>query len=415
MKSSLSTGIAAAALMAASSLSAAMATSRAGGLSPIVDNPNPADQQKYIDISRPVTFPGSFTDAAVIWTGGPNAGCFAGFNLFFVRPSPASATTLTVVASRGPFSTPTQGLVDAAISPPVQLEAGDLVAIDIPSAACGGPSFGPPVAGTHTVAFTGPVEQTFDYSGEPNLALASESPNLIALSGGTEFRDGVIAGAGSFKGATSNFKTAMQIVNPGTIDIAGSLVFHPIGRPAGPFDPAYPYAIHSHQSISIPDVVDAMGVSGLGSIDVVPNLSYAPLVVTRVFDDDGGGRASGFTEPTVRLGDSSVLQTGDEGWLLAPDDFVHYRMNIGVRSLAGGATLAITVLKPDGSVVGTLTRSLDPDELQQQAIQDYLNPNIDQNYAIVVDVVSGSAIVYGVTVNNATNDTGQTFASRTRF
>jgi len=415
MKSSLATGIAAAALMAASSVSAFMATSRAGGLSPVVVNVHPADQQKYIDLSRPVTFPGSFTDAAVIWIGGPNAGCFAGFNLFFVRPSSSDPTTLRVVASRGPFATPGQGLVDAPLSPPVPLEAGDLVGIDIPSGACGGPSFGPPVTGTHAVAFTGPVDPTFDYSGKPNLVLASESPNLIALSGGTEFRDGIIAGAGSFKGATSNFRTAMQIVNPGPIDIAGSLVFHPIGRPAGPFDPAYPYAILSHQSISIADVVDAMGVSGLGSIDVVPNLSYAPLVVTRVFDDDGSGRAAGFTEPTVRFGDASVLQTGDEGWLLAPDDLVNYRMNIGVRSLAAGATLAVTVLKPDGSVVGTITRHFDPDEFEQQPVKDYLNPNIDPNDAIVVDVVSGSAIVYGVTVNNATNDTGQTFASRTRF
>ncbi len=290
-----------------------------------------------------------------------------------------------------------------------------MIGIDIPSAACGGPSFGPQVTGTHAIAFTGPVETTFDYSVKPNLVLAAESPNLIALAGGTEFRDGIIAGAGSFKGATSNFKTGMQIVNPGTIDISGSLVFHPIGRPAGPFDPAYPYAILAHQSISIPDVVDAMGVSGLGSIDVVPNLSYAPLIITHVFDDDGGGRAAGFTEPTVRPGDASVLQEGDEGWLLAPDDLVNYRMNIGVRSLSQGATLAVTVLKPDGSIVGTFTRQLDPDEFEQQPIKDYLNPNIDPNYAIVIDVVSGSAIVYGVTVNNATNDTGQTFASRTRF
>jgi len=415
MKRSLATGLAAAALMAASGLSASAATSRAGGLSAVVVNRHPADQQKYVDMSRPVTFPGSFTDAAVIWIGGPNAGCFAGFNLFFARPSSSDPTSLRVVASRGPFATPGQGLVDAQLSPPVQIEAGDLVGIDIPSASCGGPSFGPPLTGTHTVAFTGPVETTFDYSVKPNLVLAAESPNLIALSGGTEFRDGVIAGAGSFQGTTSNFKTAMQIVNPGPIDISGSLVFHPIGRPAGPFDPAYPYAILSHQSISLPDVVDAMGVSGLGSIDVVPNLSYAPLIVTRVFDDDGSGRAAGFTEPTVRFGDASVLQAGDEGWLIAPDDLVNYRMNVGVRSLAAGATLAITVLKPDGSVVGTSTKVFDPDEFEQQPVRDYLNPNIAPNDAIVVDVVSGSAIVYGVTVNNGTNDTGQTFASRTRF
>ncbi len=124
MKSSLATEIAAAAIMAASSLPAAIATSRAGGLSPVIVNLHPADQQKYIDMSRPVTAAGSFTDAAVIWTGGPNAGCYAGFNLFFVRPSSSGATTLTVVAARGPFATAGQGLVAAELSPPCSSRRG---------------------------------------------------------------------------------------------------------------------------------------------------------------------------------------------------------------------------------------------------------------------------------------------------
>ncbi len=413
MKKALAAGLVT--LLGAGSVWATTATVRIGGLT--ADSAfNPfLSQTVVVDLLHAATASGSFSTAAVIWDGGPLGGCTNQFHILFYRPI-GNGTTLKLLADRGPFNSPQRGLVNATLSPAVSLEAGDVMAIEYTGdTGCGGVALGSSGGGAKAVAFSGSTGPNVALCSAPDAELLIQSPSMMAFSGGTEFRDGIVAGAGSFQGTNTNFKSGMQLVNPGLADVRGKLVFHPIGQPGSPSDPSLPYTIPMGAVLSLPDVVSAMGVSGLGSIDVICNDSYPPLIITHVYNDAGAAGAAGFTEPMVRLGDNDILQAGDEGWLVAPADTTSYRMNIGVRTLNGGASFTVHVLDPEGNSVGTTEWTLPADELIQESAADFLGVNVGANDSVVFDMVLGNAIIYGVSVNNVTNDTGQTFASRTRF
>jgi hypothetical protein len=402
-------------LLGAGTVCATTATARVGGLSADGSYVPFLTSRVIVDLLRPATGSGSFTTAAVIWAGGPEGGCSNAFHVIFYRPV-GNGTTMMRLADRGTFAAPQEGLVNAPLSPAVSLEAGDVIAVDETGGpACGTVALGAAGGGAKAVAFSGSTGPSVALCSAPAAQLLLSSPSVEAFAGGTEFRDGIVAGVGSFQGSGTNFKSGMQLIDAGVVDIHGKLVFHPIGQPGASSDPSLPYSIAAGTVLSIPDVVGAMGVSGLGSIDVICDDSYPPLVITHVYNDAGAAGAAGFTEPTVRLGDPYVLQAGDEGWLVAPADLASYRMNIGIRSLSNGAAFQVTIMHADGTVVTSLSKSLPGDELIQQPVDDYLGTHVSADDTLLFDVVQGSAAIYGVSVNNVTNDTGQTFASRTRF
>src|SRR5687767_9607339 len=74
--------------------------------------------------------------------------------------------------------------------------------------------------------------------------------------------------AGSAEGAFGSlFKTELQLNNRSTVEVSGTMVFHPIGRSASAGDPRLSYTLAPHQTLEYEDVVAALGTSGLGSID----------------------------------------------------------------------------------------------------------------------------------------------------
>jgi hypothetical protein len=231
---------------------------------------------------------------------------------------------------------------------------------------------------------------------------------------GTEVRVGIVTGVGSVHGAAgSNFKTAMQLVNPGLETIQGHLIFHPAGHPASANDPSIPYSIPGEQMVNFPDVVAAIGQSGLGSIDVKASSSYAPLVVTRVFNDGGAAGTAGFTEPLVRSGDEFVLNAPDQAWLVAPPDLTQFRWNIGIRTLADGASLRVRVFSAGGTLKKTLAVTYSSEQFDQKAAADFLGGvALSANDIVLIEALFGKAILYGVSVDNTTNDTSLQLANR---
>jgi hypothetical protein len=213
--------------------------------------------------------------------------------------------------------------------------------------------------------------------------------------------------------AGSNFKTAMQLVNPGLATIQGRLIFHPAGRAASSGDPSIPYSIPTQQMVNFPDVVAALGQSGLGSIDVKASSSYAPLVVTRVFNDGGAAGTAGFTEPLIRSGDEFVLNAPGQAWLAAPADLTRFRWNIGIRTLAGGANLQVKVFSASGTLKKTLPITYSSEQFDQKAAADFLGGvALSPNDIVLIQVLFGKAILYGVSVDNTTNDTSLELANR---
>jgi hypothetical protein len=131
-----------------------------------------------------------------------------------------------------------------------------------------------------------------------------------------EFLEGVITAAGSLQGAFGAFfRTALQIACPGGGTCTGRLVFHPAGVAASPSDQSLPYAVSGSTATAYNDVVETFGKSGLGTIDVISNNGFPPLVTARVYNDTPNG-TSGFTEDLITPGET--LHTGDSAILITP-------------------------------------------------------------------------------------------------
>ena len=218
----------------------------------------------------------------------------------------------------------------------------------------------------------------------------------------TETLAGVFAAVGSLQGNGGFFTTSVQLHNSGTSTIAGKLVFHRAGVSGGSGDPALTYSLGPRQTVSYADLLPAMGQSGLGSIDLITTQGSAPLTSFRIFNDAGAAGTSGMSiEPLTA---SQALQAGQTGVLLAPQDLSRFRLNIGVRTLASGATMQITIRDGNGAIRHTTTRSFGATYFTQESAAQFLGTDLVPGDTIDFAINSGSAIVYGAVTDNVTND-----------
>ena len=406
-----SIAIALGALFAAAAAPAAVATLGGLGSATVFS----ASDSTYVDLVRSATADGSYSSATVYWGGG--SGSCGSFLLKFYRPDAATGEHLTYLDERGPFAAHS-GLVDVTLSPAVSLHAGDLVGItELSPGECGAVEM-----------ITGGGLQTLQFVGDSGTASISicdqelarilpQTMGVLVRGSGTLNRAGIVLGAGSVQGAAgSNFKTSMQLVNPGNQTIACQLVFHPAGRPASDGDPVRAVVIGPNQDVGFPDIVAAIGGSGLGSIDVLASSSYAPLVVTRIFNDGGAAGTAGFSEPMVRPNDEYVINTGDSAVLVMPNDFSEFRMNIAVRALSNGASLTFNLIDSNGTFLASSTKTYGADEFDLDAASAiFPGVNFGINDTVVAQVTAGRAIIGGVVVDNKTNDTSLQLGTRTHF
>lgn len=217
----------------------------------------------------------------------------------------------------------------------------------------------------------------------------------------------------------SFFRTSVQVHNPGGGPLNGRFVYHPAGVAGSTVDPGLDFSISAGETISYPDIVAAMGQSGLGSLDLLlPSASSSPaIVVARVYNDAGDDGTSGFTEEAINPAESGdggrVLKNGS-GFLLLPDDTDKFRFNIGVRTLSTSASIQFTVRDASGAYVGSVSKTYSATYFAQQEASVFLGVSLPPNGTIKVTVVGGSAMVYGATADNTTNDPSIQFA-RTAF
>ena len=224
----------------------------------------------------------------------------------------------------------------------------------------------------------------------------------------------MIPAAGSTPGNFGSFfRTGVQLSNPFTEPVTGRFVYHPAGVPGSPTDPTLTYTVAPHSTVSFDDLVQTMGQGGLGSLDVVvPSNSDVPEIVARVYNDAGAAGSSGFTEEAIDPGssDTRVLFQGSTALLVAPPNNTSLRFNIGVRTLTSGAFVTFKVLDASGVVINTVTREYDPTFYEQQSASTLLGAPLPPNASIEVSVSTGSAIIYGATIDNVTNDPSIQFA-----
>jgi hypothetical protein len=251
-----------------------------------------------------------------------------------------------------------------------------------------------------------------DVTSTVSEASATRSDFGLALfasgTGDGETFSGILAGAGSLHGAAgSNFKTGLQITNPGFATVHGRLVFHPAGPSAGPNDPSLGFSLDPGQTGSGDDIIAAMGLSGLWTIDVFTGANeQVPLIVTRVFNDAGSGGTTGFTEPMIKPSDvSGGVGVEVTGVLICPPDLARYRFNVGIRTVGGPVGVFVSVKDPSGTVVHTSSTVYPADSFTQLSVHDFAGGfDVGANDTLVVTFSNGGAIIYGATTDNVTND-----------
>jgi hypothetical protein len=360
-----------------------------------------------VDLSFPATGTGDMTSATFVWSSAP---CPGTVKIKFFR---RSGDALFFVAERGPFDV--NGTTQTvALTPAVSVQAGDLIGI-ARVAGCGSPTGLSPGGPAGLVAFSGDITTSVAISSGTSAANSTLAVMASGSAAGTPGTNpaGVIPVVISSPGVPgSNFRVAVQLYNPSATLMTGRLVYHPQGVSASASDPALPYAINAGQTQFLGDVLAALGQTGIGSMDVVATTGAAPVAAVRVYNDGGALGTSGFTEDAWKP--SEALSAGMRGALVGPFDTVLFRFNVGVRTLAGGATIAIIVRNSAGAILRSLSRSYPPNYFQQADVATFLGGlPLGSNQSITIDVVSGSLFLYGATADNGTNDPALQFAKNT--
>jgi hypothetical protein len=201
----------------------------------------------------------------------------------------------------------------------------------------------------------------------------------------------------------SFFRTSVQLHNSTGATIAGRIVFHPSGVSGNATDPALAYTLSPGQTQSIADLLPAMGRSGLGSADIEATSGSIPAATVRVFNDAGAAGTTGFTEELMRA--EEALRPGNFAVLLLPADPTNFRFNVGVRTLAEGATATLTLRDSSAAILATVPRTFPATYHEQQTAGAFLGVStLPAGGSIEIAVTSGAALFYGATVDNRTGD-----------
>jgi hypothetical protein len=244
---------------------------------------------------------------------------------------------------------------------------------------------------------------TDNATNDPNLQFASR---VQQASGNTY----VIAVAGSTQGAFGSlFRTGVQLHNPNESPMSARFVLHPTGRSGSDGDPSMPITVGAHRTTSIADLLPAMSQTGLGSVDLVVESVLRPIASVRVFND-ASDRQTSMTEDLATTSDA--IKAGETASIIAPHDPAAARFNVGVRTLGSGARINATVRASDGTLVTTKTLDYPATFFVQSGAPDLLGVTLHGGESVMFEVVSGSALIYGVWTDNLTQDPSFHFAAR---
>lgn len=210
----------------------------------------------------------------------------------------------------------------------------------------------------------------------------------------------------------SFFRTAVQIHNPTDETITGRFIFHPQAMAGSNADPFLDYSVDPGETLEYDDLLPAMNQSGLGSLDIVPFMGPLPLSVIRIFNDAGEDGTTGMNEPQVLP--SKALLEGHEGRLITPIDPVAARFNIGVRTLSEGVTMTVISRDKDGDEISTITKTYPATWFEQVPSAAFLGRTIGESETLIFIIEDGSAIIYGSTTDNITQDPALQLAERVK-
>lgn len=253
------------------------------------------------------------------------------------------------------------------------------------------------------------LSSAFQFPAAGPSAIASSGTSLtfgIAASGGLISApppSTIIPVAGSLPGSGgSYFRTSLQLFNGGSMMSSGRVTFYPRGVLSEANAATLDYSLAPGQSVGYDDVVAAMGQTGLGTLDIVADHGPLPAAFARLFNDHGNGGTSGMSVDGVRPIDAQ--SKGSRTVLLVPPDLDASRFNVGLRTLGEGATVKLTVADRNGDVISRMTREFPANFFDQQSAEAMVGSKLSGSESLTIEIEAGSAIIYGATTDNTTQD-----------
>jgi len=211
-------------------------------------------------------------------------------------------------------------------------------------------------------------------------------------------RRAVIPVAGSTAGAFGGkFRTALEL--RGNASMKGRVVFHPAGRVADDNDPSLPYSFIGNPIVAWDDVVEAMGQSGIGSIDIIPDegtLDSVPGITARLYNDTSIGTFG--TEVPAVLPYSYL----DSRSLEVPIPSARFRTNIGLRTF-GATKIKVVTYDARGRLQGFKDYSFAAGWMQMTSAEQLSGETLAPGASVTL-LVTGSAVTFYTITENQTND-----------
>jgi hypothetical protein len=348
-----------------------------------------------IDVNNPANAAGVLTTATVQWTTNVSP-CATTFRIRFYRYF--TAGNLTMVTERGPFTATTGAAMSIPLTPSVSVNAGDLIGVAM---------FGDVNCGVGAAQSLG--NQTFlaipgDFTGgsTTSASVRSGAPLSLRASSSDAVLVGVIPAVGSVRGVGgAAFRTTFQTTNEGDSPLKVIYRYHPSKTPGSDSDPSTTLVIAPHATDST-DVLSAMGVTGLGSLDVL-SATWSPFVTAHVFNDTVNG-TNGFIEPMVSVKDA--IHSAATFRLVIPTDTANYRMNIGSRSLGSAVHVGCFLYDAAGQQAATVSKSYPANYFEQVTLQEFIGASVAVPPAGTLDCQGffGDSIIYSSITDNRTND-----------
>jgi hypothetical protein len=296
------------------------------------------------------------------------------------------------------------------LDPPIAVQAGDFIGVTLVAGLqCGGPATVTGQLGEAVAVIRSDFANGGDITGSPGILYGYSAG--IRASTAPQALVGIIPVVGATPGQQgAQFKTSFQITNPSWLpESTATFVYHPAGQAASANDPRVTIPLAALGTSSTTDLLAKLNVTGIGSMDVYTTGESAPLVAAHVFNDTGNG-TNGFFETLMTHEDG--LKSGVRSYVVPiPPDLTNYRVNVGVRSLSEGATIARSVVDASGTVVANASpKSYPPDYFEQVPLSAFVSSSgVVPGGAIILRVTAGSAIVYTSITDNRTNDSAIAF------
>lgn len=201
---------------------------------------------------------------------------------------------------------------------------------------------------------------------------------------------------GSFGG---KFKTSLTL-RPIAQDQRGKIVFHPAGQAGSDNDPSIRYEFTSGDPLVFDDIVAAIGQSGIGSIDIIPDetgSSIVPAIEARLYNETSFGTFGTLAAATYPY---DYLRPPAMEVVIPYDD--RSRINIGFRTLTE-TRMRIFVYSPVGQLLSFHDVSYPANYMQMTSANDFVGKPLQKGQIVQV-TFNGSAIPFHTVTENSTND-----------